>query len=102
MHLADNSAEGEKSSMSFKWVTICTREFYEEWKLKINTAMTKTVAFMKGGKLSRYHGIEVTNNYNTHVILDVFHIFHALNNYWSKSNKMHLQNAFIVSKMYWL
>lgn len=75
MHLADNSAEGEESSMSFQGVIICTREFYGEWKLKINTAMAKKVAFMKGGKFSRNHGIKVTNNYNTRMQFWMFSTF---------------------------
>jgi hypothetical protein len=48
LHLADNSAEGGKSSMKFQGVINCIHEFSEEWKLKIITAMTKTVAFLKG------------------------------------------------------
>jgi len=66
LHLADNSAEDE---------IICTREFYGEWKLKINTAMTKKVAFMKGGKFSRNHGTKVTNNHNTYMQFWMFPTF---------------------------
>lgn len=75
LHMADNSTEGEKSSMSFQGVIICTRELYEEWKLKINTAMTKKVAFMKGGKFSRNHRTKVTNNYNTYMQFWMFSTF---------------------------
>jgi len=67
LHLVDNSTKGEKSSMSFQGVIICTREFYGEWKLKINTTMTKKVAFMKGRKFSGNHGRKVTYNYNTYI-----------------------------------
>lgn len=74
LHLADNSAEGENSSMNFQAVIICTREFYGEWKLKITTAMTKTVAFMEGGKFSWNHGTEVTNSYNTYMHFWMFSI----------------------------
>jgi len=75
LHLADNSTEGEKSSMSFHGVIICTREFYGEWKLKINTAMTMKVAFMKGRKFSRHHRTKVTNNYNTYMQFWMFSTF---------------------------
>jgi hypothetical protein len=55
LHLVNNSAEGEKSSTNFQGVINCIKEFYEKWKVQINAAMTKTVAFMKGGKLRRNH-----------------------------------------------
>jgi hypothetical protein len=50
---ADDLAVGATTIIGLQRVISCTKDFCEEWSLKINVAKTKIVVFKKGGKPSR-------------------------------------------------
>jgi hypothetical protein len=50
---ADDLAVGATTIIGLQRAISCTKDFCEEWSLKINVTKTKIVVFKKGGKLSR-------------------------------------------------